>query len=319
MEALMQKLSVNALVIFQAPCFKRSPYHSGGRFLDLTRKQKVVVDALPPTDAAYVPLKHSVQKGPCTPGEIADLQGLQNGNKADLTCKICDLNHRIIKENQEKTELWVKDASDKRLLVEAWGRSFAETLQDIGVDEVVCLMNFSSDRGSAFAVKPGADDVLRRFEEVTREGGEKISAWFHHFDKDQSYRRVAFTKELHWVLRASLVGIDYREFDKGLKAMPGARDSLHPPLEELKFGGQKEDCVKLWQTGRSLSPPPAALSTPEELDEDNSGEISFEEFAEPQEAGLDGKAPSMEMVDGEHGEVSAAATHARLRKESNGQ
>eukprot|EP00913_Durusdinium_trenchii_P022030 g20702.t1 len=65
-------------------------------------------------------------------------------------------------------------------------------------------------------------------------------AWFHHFDKDQSYR------------------IDYREFDKGLK--------------ELKFGGQKEDCVKLWQ----------------ELDEDNSGEISFEEFAEPQEAGLDG-------------------------------
>ena len=100
MEALMQKLSVNALVIFQAPCFKRSPYHSGGRFLDLTRKQKVVVDALPPTDAAYVPLKHSVQKGPCTPGEIADLQGLQNGNKADLTCKICDLNHRIIKENQ---------------------------------------------------------------------------------------------------------------------------------------------------------------------------------------------------------------------------
>lgn len=34
-------------------------------------------------------------------------------------------------------------------------------------------------------------------------------AWFHHFDKDQSYRRVAFTKELHWVLRASLVGSIY--------------------------------------------------------------------------------------------------------------
>ena len=54
--------------------------------------------------------------------------------------------------SQEKTELWVKDASDKRLLVEAWGRSFAETLQDIGVDEVVCLMNFSV-RGDGTSVR----------------------------------------------------------------------------------------------------------------------------------------------------------------------
>ena len=46
----------------------------------------------------------------------------------------------------------MKDASDKRLLVEAWGRSFAETLQDIGVDEVVCLMNFSV-RGDGTSVR----------------------------------------------------------------------------------------------------------------------------------------------------------------------
>lgn len=49
--------------------------------------------------------------------------------------------------------------------------------------------------------------------------------------------------------------IDVREFDKGLK--------------EMKFSGGKEECLQLWQ----------------ELDDDNSGEISFEEFA-PQEAEL---------------------------------
>ena len=57
------------------------------------------------------------------------------------------------------------------------------------------------------------------------------------------------------------------------------------------------------ETGRSLSPPPAALSTPEELDEDNSGEISFEEFAEPQEAGLDGVPDGLDGSEGtEHGD-----------------
>lgn len=64
-----------------------------------------------------------------------------------------------------------------------------------------------------------------------------LRAWFRYFDKDQNYR------------------IDVKEFDKGLK--------------ELKFGGGKEECLKLWQ----------------DLDDDNSGEISFEEFA-PQEAEL---------------------------------
>ncbi|CAL1150399.1 unnamed protein product [Cladocopium goreaui] len=42
-----------------------------------------------------------------------------------------------------------------------------------------------------------------------------LRAWFRYFDKDQNYR------------------IDVKEFDKGLK--------------ELKFGGGKEECLKLWQ------------------------------------------------------------------------
>ena len=35
---------------------------------------------------------------------------------------VVPLNH------EEKTELWVKDASNKRLLVEAWGKAFAAQL-----------------------------------------------------------------------------------------------------------------------------------------------------------------------------------------------
>ena len=86
----------------------------------------------------------------------------------------------------------MKDASEKRLLVEAWGPHFAQQLAEAGVDTVVCLMNFSvrgdgtsvslsgeyaaeSERGSAFLLMPTSEDVLKRFETVEREGGDVIS------------------------------------------------------------------------------------------------------------------------------------------------
>lgn len=95
---------------------------------------------------------------------------------------------------QEKTEVWVKDTSQKRLLVEAWGKAFGDQLEGIGTERVICLMNFSikaetdgsvcltgeyagtSARGSAFIVVPEASEVLELFKEVEVEGGEAISS-----------------------------------------------------------------------------------------------------------------------------------------------
>ena len=100
MEQLQQKLKPGALMCFRALCFKKSVYHSGGKYIDLTKKQNVKVELLAPTDPAYVALQKSVGFGPVTLSHIADLTTLGQGSKADLLCKICDLNVRVIKENQ---------------------------------------------------------------------------------------------------------------------------------------------------------------------------------------------------------------------------
>ena len=100
MEQLQQKLKPGALMCFRALCFKKSVYHSGGKYIDLTKKQNVKVELLAPTDPAYVALQKSVGFGPVTLGHIADLTTLGQGSKADLLCKICDLNVRVIKETQ---------------------------------------------------------------------------------------------------------------------------------------------------------------------------------------------------------------------------
>ena len=49
----------------------------------------------------------------------------------------------VFLKHEEKTELWVKDASNKRLLVEAWGKAFAAQLRQLPPHAVVCLLNFS--------------------------------------------------------------------------------------------------------------------------------------------------------------------------------
>jgi len=91
-------------------------------------------------------------------------------------------------------ELWVKDASDKRLLVEAWGKNFAGQLRGYGATQIVLLMNFSvrqtsdgqsctltgehagqTERGSAFILAPTAEDVVKQFAAVDIDGGDAIS------------------------------------------------------------------------------------------------------------------------------------------------
>ena len=84
MEQLQQKLKPGALMCFRALCFKKSVYHSGGKYIDLTKKQNVKVELLAPTDPAYVALQKSVGFGPETLGHIADLTTLGQGSKADL-------------------------------------------------------------------------------------------------------------------------------------------------------------------------------------------------------------------------------------------
>ena len=101
MEQLQQKLKPGALMCFRALCFKKSVYHSGGKYIDLTKKQNVKVELLAPTDPAYVALQKSVGFGPVTLGHIADLTTLGQGSKADLLCKICDLNVRVACDQRE--------------------------------------------------------------------------------------------------------------------------------------------------------------------------------------------------------------------------
>ena len=104
MEQLQQKLKPGALMCFRALCFKKSVYHSGGKYIDLTKKQNVKVELLAPTDPAYVALQKSVSFGPgdvgshCRPDDVGT--GKQS-RSTDLLCKICDLNVRVACDQRE--------------------------------------------------------------------------------------------------------------------------------------------------------------------------------------------------------------------------
>ena len=102
MDALRKKLQPGHLLLFRSLQFKRSQYHSGGKFLDLSKRLKVRIDALPPTHDVYAKLCRAMKKGPLTIGDIAGLEGMAKGNKADLLCKICSVTHRILKEDQAR-------------------------------------------------------------------------------------------------------------------------------------------------------------------------------------------------------------------------
>lgn len=100
MEGLLKSFVVGKPLLFSCLCYKRSPWHSGGKFLDLTKKQKVKVDALPPTHGSYATLKHVHKDGPTTLGDISGLRGLERGHKADLTGLVCSCDTKVLKDNQ---------------------------------------------------------------------------------------------------------------------------------------------------------------------------------------------------------------------------
>ena len=100
MESLLKTFVLGKPLLFSCLCYKRSQWHSGGKFLDLTKKQKVKVEALAPTHASYQALKHVYKDGPKTLGDISGLQGLERGHKADLTGLVCSCDTKILKDNQ---------------------------------------------------------------------------------------------------------------------------------------------------------------------------------------------------------------------------
>ena len=124
---------------------------------------------------------------------------------------------------QDKTELWVKDASDKRLLVEAWGKSFAKQLRECHPGQVALLLNFTvrqndnqqsctltgefggdSERGSATILTPTAEEVMTVFRNVDITGGETISEPWVPDNPQMSADGPCFTSCLASVKHSSL-------------------------------------------------------------------------------------------------------------------
>lgn len=99
-DSLLETFTVGKPLLFTSLCFKLSQWHSGGKYLDLTRKQKVKVEALPPTHEAHTLLKKTYKDGPTTLGDISGLQGLTGGHKADLTGLVVSCETRILKDGQ---------------------------------------------------------------------------------------------------------------------------------------------------------------------------------------------------------------------------
>lgn len=100
MDTLATTLSPGKPMMFSCLCYKRSQWHSGGKYLDLTKKQKVKVVALAPTHSSHSKLMATRKDGPATLGDIAGLRGLERGHKADLTALVCSVETKILKDGQ---------------------------------------------------------------------------------------------------------------------------------------------------------------------------------------------------------------------------
>ena len=123
----------------------------------------------------------------------------------------------------------MKDASDKRLLVEAWGKNFAGQLRGYGATQIVLLMNFSvrqtsdgqsctltgehagqTERGSAFILAPTAEDVVKQFAAVDIDGGDAISVPWQPENPQMTATGKCFTACLASVKNSSLAfGLDF--------------------------------------------------------------------------------------------------------------
>ena len=101
MDTLVKTLQGGNILLFSKLCFKRSPWHSGGKFLDLSKKQQVKVEHLKPVHSAYQTLQAIRKDGPATFGTIDGLRGLERGHKADLTGRVCSIETKILRDTQD--------------------------------------------------------------------------------------------------------------------------------------------------------------------------------------------------------------------------
>ena len=101
MDTLVKTLQGGNMLLLSKLCFKKSPWHSGGKFLDLSKKQKVKVEHLQPVHSAYQTLQAIRKDGPATLGTIDGLRCLERGHKADLTGRVCSIETKILRDTQD--------------------------------------------------------------------------------------------------------------------------------------------------------------------------------------------------------------------------
>ncbi|CAJ1397188.1 unnamed protein product [Effrenium voratum] len=192
MKALHEIVKTGATIHFGRICMKQSKYHSGGRYMDIGARGGMVALPLPPLHPDYAALQVCNRHGFTCNSQIAQLEGLQRGQRADVMGKVSSISVKMLKGGKAKAAVWIKDESDRRVLCELWGPSFLERVKDLTVGEVVRALNFSvnsgegsvslsgeymgdSDRGSALFQTVSDGPQLARFESVAVDGGLDLS------------------------------------------------------------------------------------------------------------------------------------------------
>ena len=151
---------------------------------------------------------------------------------------------------QEKTELWLKDSTGFKVLVEAWGRTFAQQLGQHTCPFVVCLLNFAvkgdsaqvsltgeyagdSVRGSALVFPVESDAGTAAFQEVVTDGGTEISVPWKPTVSHMSADGPCFAAFLASVRNSSLAFGDGELRPVG----PGSQDVWLPEEVRVWVGG----------------------------------------------------------------------------------
>ncbi|CAE7212332.1 unnamed protein product [Symbiodinium sp. CCMP2592] len=158
---------------------------------------------------------------PVTP---RSLEGLRRGQKADVLGKVTNVTVKDLKDGSAKGEVWLKDDSDRLVLCEMWGKTFASLAKDMAVGQVVRAINFSvvthdgksisltgeffadSERGSAMLEVVLAGEQVERLASVQEEGGEAMSTpWTAPQSSKMIYTGTCFVSCLASVKNSILV------------------------------------------------------------------------------------------------------------------
>ena len=98
LQTLADRMSRGKLVMFSKLCIKKSAYHSGGRYLDLSAKSGATVSGLAPVHPAYKDLQEALRDGFACNSKIALLEGMRRGQKADVIGKVIDVTLKSLKD-----------------------------------------------------------------------------------------------------------------------------------------------------------------------------------------------------------------------------